>query len=79
MLFRSNDTATTDIYTDVDTLSLHDALPICGAEHSTKGPGSKMRVPCFVRFKGSERTVSDALVIWLPKTGVFAKDQSCRN
>ena len=26
MLFRSNDTATTEIY----TLSLHDALPICG-------------------------------------------------
>ena len=29
MLFRSNDTATTEIYTMVDTLSLHDALPIC--------------------------------------------------
>ena len=28
MLFRSNDTATTEIY----TLSLHDALPICGAQ-----------------------------------------------
>ena len=24
-----NDTATTEIYTVVDTLSLHDALPIC--------------------------------------------------
>ena len=30
MLFRSNDTATTDIYTLSDTLSLHDALPISG-------------------------------------------------
>ena len=29
MLFRSNDTATTEIYTVSDTLSLHDALPIC--------------------------------------------------
>ena len=29
MLFRSNDTATTDIYTVRNTLSLHDALPIC--------------------------------------------------
>ena len=29
MLFRSNDTATTEIYTDYYTLSLHDALPIC--------------------------------------------------
>ena len=27
MLFRSNDTATTEIYTGEDTLSLHDALP----------------------------------------------------
>ena len=31
MLFRSNDTATTEIYTLSDTLSLHDALPICDA------------------------------------------------
>ena len=33
MLFRSNDTATTEIYTRTYTLSLHDALPItmgCG-------------------------------------------------
>ena len=30
MLFRSNDTATTEIYTDYYTLSLHDALPISG-------------------------------------------------
>ena len=29
MLFRSNDTATTEIYTRFYTLSLHDALPIC--------------------------------------------------
>ena len=28
MLFRSNDTATTEIYTCLDTLSLHDALPL---------------------------------------------------
>ena len=31
MLFRSNDTATTEIYTCLDTLSLHDALPIYDA------------------------------------------------
>ena len=30
MLFRSNDTATTEIYTVSYTLSLHDALPISG-------------------------------------------------
>ena len=34
MLFRSNDTATTEIY----TLSLHDALPIC-----TKGEAARTR------------------------------------
>ena len=28
MLFRSNDTATTEIYTPSNTLTLHDALPI---------------------------------------------------
>ena len=31
MLFRSNDTATTEIYTNLNTLSLHDALPISDA------------------------------------------------
>ena len=31
MLFRSNDTATTEIYTRFYTLSLHDALPISSA------------------------------------------------
>ena len=31
MLFRSNDTATTEIYTTTDTLSLHDALPFSPA------------------------------------------------
>ena len=30
-VFCLNDTATTEIYTCVDTLSLHDALPICTA------------------------------------------------
>ena len=32
MLFRSNDTATTEIYTVLHTLSLHDALPITAVE-----------------------------------------------
>src|SRR3989442_11900854 len=35
MLFFFNDTATTEIY----TLSLHDALPICRAERSSPGAG----------------------------------------
>ena len=32
MLFRSNDTATTEIYTVYNTVSLHDALPISPAQ-----------------------------------------------
>ena len=36
MLFRSNDTATTEIYTSVHTLSLHDALPITEASVSAE-------------------------------------------
>src|SRR6184192_2628668 len=31
LFFFFNDTATTEIYTSIDTLSLHDALPICKA------------------------------------------------
>ena len=34
MLFRSNDTATTEIYTQRYTLSLHDALPIIDRSYS---------------------------------------------
>ena len=37
MLFRSNDTATTEIYTSVHTLSLHDALPIFVARRDPEG------------------------------------------
>ena len=48
MLFRSNDTATTEIYTLSDTLSLHDALPIwCAAaalnDHQLDTPGYRPR------------------------------------
>ena len=37
MLFRSNDTATTEIYTRPNTLSLHDALP-----SSSPAPGVRL-------------------------------------
>ena len=40
MLFRSNDTATTEIYTSSHTLSLHDALPISVFLGSTKRKAS---------------------------------------
>ena len=38
MLFRSNDTATTEIYTSLHTLSLHDALPIFYFAGAKDGP-----------------------------------------
>ena len=66
MLFRSNDTATTEIYTGSYTLSLHDALPITraqtarGSRLAITGGGSwfadssalKMRLAycCFVQL-----------------------------
>ena len=37
MLFRSNDTATTEIYTVMNTLSLHDALPILDISVTARG------------------------------------------
>ena len=43
MLFRSNDTATTEIYTDMHTLSLHDALPISKPAH---GKAKVARIGC---------------------------------
>src|SRR6184192_3937815 len=44
-LFFFNDTATTEIYTSIDTLSLHDALPTspaaaAGARSRSRGPAS---------------------------------------
>ena len=39
MLFRSNDTATTEIYTPTNTLSLHDALPISGFQRALARAG----------------------------------------
>ena len=46
MLFRSNDTATTEIYTQFDTLSLHDALPIWpDARAAAPSGGARVRVP----------------------------------
>src|SRR6184192_4864297 len=38
--FFFNDTATTEIYTSIDTLSLHDALPISGTSPCNTRPGA---------------------------------------
>src|SRR5213594_5247202 len=44
--FFFNDTATTEIYTSVHTLSLHDALPILNAaDRARPRPGSACRAP----------------------------------
>ena len=67
MLFRSNDTATTEIYTIAYTLSLHDALPICvhhwcednGIEPVYIQPGKPNQNAYIERFNRSFR---DALL-----------------
>ena len=50
MLFRSNDTATTEIYTRRHTLSLHDALPIFVADKLAAAmrtnPAMRVHVAC---------------------------------
>src|SRR5213080_5297559 len=44
--FFFNDTATTEIYTPLYTLSLHDALPICArSRQARRGPRSAARTP----------------------------------
>src|SRR2546430_15077004 len=43
--FFFNDTATTEIY----TLSLHDALPICGAAHSPSSPLTAAPTPSSIK------------------------------
>ena len=48
MLFRSNDTATTDIYTVPYTLSLHDALPIDGRFYGSLSVSLNARPNAFV-------------------------------
>src|SRR6056300_1662168 len=39
--FFFNDTATTEFYTNLNTLSLHDALPICSEEHTLNSSNFK--------------------------------------
>ena len=64
MLFRSNDTATTEIYTRKDTLSLHDALPISRALYATDS--------------SNYRQVPIGLVIPLDEADVAATIAACR-
>ena len=59
MLFRSNDTATTEIYTLSDTLSPHDALPISSTSGdnviaNTGAEGSHVTDLTYVRLSGTD-------------------------
>ena len=79
MLFRSNDTATTEIYTCLDTLSLHDALPISvsmilAAGLSFLGLGTKPPEPEWGLMLNTLRTAIyvNPWVAALPGAMIFA-------
>ena len=65
MLFRSNDTATTEIYTCLDTLSLHDALQI-STDHGVTWKPAKVDAPPN-RFAWQRFTAS----VDLPTAGYY--------
>ena len=65
MLFRSNDTATTEIYTEENTLSLHDALPISVAD-ADDGAVIHIPMPCPVGTVSTAPVVGAVIVIWAP-------------
>ena len=84
MLFRSNDTATTEIYTVPYTLSLHDALPI--PERTALGHSPRLR--CSPPRTGQQlsdgcRITASALehltlcCIKLVRVGSWAPDRRC--
>src|SRR5213082_4179589 len=54
--FFFNDTATTEIYTVSDTLSLHDALPISARRRSPAGPPPIRPRPTTGRCRSEEHT-----------------------
>ena len=68
MLFRSNDTATTEIYTVRNTLSLHDALPIYPRRAQTRGIEGYVLLEFFVTTAGAVR---DPRVVESKPPGIF--------
>src|SRR5881227_4390312 len=55
--FFFNDTATTEIYTTVHTLSLHDALPICRYSARYRGSAPAFsKAACGMRPRSEEHT-----------------------
>src|SRR5579872_7620569 len=57
-LFFFNDTATTEIY----TLSLHDALPICTGKSTSMASRSVTCRRCAVRFRSEEQRLNSSHV-----------------
>ena len=78
MLFRSNDTATTEIYTEENTLSLHDALLIW--EPSTNSSGMTIDTSSSSYFTGTiympngELTLNSGAGVTINAAGVAAVD-----
>ena len=81
MLFRSNDTATTEIYTRPNTLSLHDALPIArfsiganvvGTTSSYAQDVGDLRLPGFTQVNGfAQWRWTDRLLLSLNANNLF--------
>ena len=59
MLFRSNDTATTEIYTGPYTLSLHDALPILQSARTRQSEHVSAAGPLESRRTRARQAVSE--------------------
>ena len=77
MLFRSNDTATTEIYTLSDTLSLHDALPIAHRVihvHAKEIPAAQLGERGRVTGTRVGVAVGDGVIDFAGVIGVLASD-----
>src|SRR5216117_4549332 len=74
-VFFFNDTATTEIYTRKDTLSLHDALPIF-PKHDA--PSSEPRLCCHETVRSEEHT-SELQSPFLISYAVFCLKKKKRN
>ena len=80
MLFRSNDTATTEIYTTRHTLSLHDALPIDPDEPTividdSISSGTSMQLACDTLRDAGIRVEGGIFLVRFGWHGGFARMQ----
>src|SRR3546814_15627829 len=80
MLFFFHDTATTDIYTYLHTLSLHDALPIFRRRLPKRGqPLDQLSFPFVPRADRSEAAGEVALASLLHSQDLKIAEQACRS